>query len=333
MQRHAPLLLCCLALAGPVHPEPANYPGLAGFYGRGAEGWFWYRRAPKPPVPEASPAPTPAPMPEPRPAAEPPPPEDPTPPEGPAPLSAAWLRTHLQDYLDAATDAPTQENVAVYLYLQRLAMDKASRFADASQRVVMKDPGLDEVTRRPTAPFATTAVNRQAGAAREALLRRVAERAGVLFFFRSDCPYCEAQAPVLEMLEHRFGFTIRPVSIDGLPLADGSFPHYQGDRGQAEQLGVVTTPALFLVRPPDAIVPIGQGLLSLAQLEDRLALAALEAGFIRDDEFQSTRPRTANLPMADALPDDLPQDPQALLALLRQLSAARAALPPALETP
>jgi conjugal transfer pilus assembly protein TraF len=327
MQGHAARFLFCLALAGPAYPEPASHPGLAGFYGRGAEGWFWYRRAPKPPEPEAIPVPPPAPAPEPRPAVEPPPPD------GPEPLSAAWLRTHLQDYLDAATDAPTQENVAVYLYLQRLAMDKASRFADASQRVVMKDPGLDEVTRRPTAPFATTAVNRQAGAAREALLRRVAERVGVLFFFRSACPYCEAQAPVLEMLGHRFGFTIRPVSIDGLPLTGGAFPHYQGDRGQAEQLGVVTTSALFLVRAPDAIVPIGQGLLSLAQLEDRLALAALEAGFIRDDEFQSTRPRTANLPMADALPSDLPKDPQALLAVLRQLSAARAAPPPALETP
>lgn len=308
------LVLCFISSAA-AGPERLDQ----GFYARGREGWFWYQRPPKPPPELPPPEPTPPPVPAPPPAA---------PSAGPVPLSAAWLRGHLQDYLDAATDHPSADNVAVYLYLQRLAMDKSSRFADVTQRVVMGDPGLDEITRRPTAPFASHLVNQKAGESRDNTLERLATVAGVLFFFNSECPYCEAQAPILAMLQQRFGFTVRAVSIDGGPLPNGLFPDYQRDRGQAARLGVVTTPALFLARPPDAMVPLGQGILSLAQLQERLVLAASEAGFIGEDAFEATRARTAHVPMGAQAPAELPTDPVELLALLRQLSAAHSQTPP-----
>ena len=172
-----------------------------------------------------------------------------TAPEGPKPLSAEWLREHIGAYRDAAIDDPTPENVALYLYLQRVALDKSSRFAAATQRAVQRDPFLDEITQRPTATFAANLVNRQTGDHRDQVLQRIAQSAGVLFFFRSDCPYCEAQAPLLRLLENRFGFAVLPVSLDGAPLPGGEFPQFRQDRGQAQALGVVSTPALFLVAP------------------------------------------------------------------------------------
>jgi F plasmid transfer operon protein len=57
----------------------------------------------------------------------------------------------------------------------------------------------------------------------------------------------------------------------------------------------VSTPALFLVRPPDAMVPLAQGLLPLAQLQERVIGAALEAGWISEGEYARTRPATADL--------------------------------------
>jgi len=83
---------------------------------------------------------------------------------------------------------------------------------------------LDELTQRPTATFAANLVNRQAGEAREAALRQLAQTAGVLFFFRSECPYCAAQAPLLQVLEARYGFVVQPVSLDGAPLEGGLYP-------------------------------------------------------------------------------------------------------------
>lgn len=195
----AGLLLCC-GVSATAAPEPSR------FYARGAEGWFWYAEQP----PEAD---EPDETLEPPPAVAAPPPPEPeqlpsaplaaAAPAGPAPLSAAWLRANLERYRDSAIDDPSQGNVALYLYLQRLAIDKAERFAEASQRVVWSDPLLDETTRRPLATFAANLVNREAAANREAALTETARVAGLWFLFRADCPYCEAQAPLLEVLRVR----------------------------------------------------------------------------------------------------------------------------------
>jgi conjugal transfer pilus assembly protein TraF len=305
------LLVPCLLLALPLQPE------AAGFYFREQEGWFWYERDPEP-----------APAQEPSPPEQPAVPADPqvseTAPAGPKPLSAQWLREHMGEHRDAAIDDPTPENVALYLYLQRVALDKSSRFAAATQRTVQLDPFLDEITQRPTATFAANLTNRQAGDNRDAVLERIAKTAGVLFFFRSDCPYCEAQAPLLKLLEARYGFSVLPVSVDGAPLPGGAFPDFRQDSGQAGALGVVSTPALFLARPPDNMVPLSQGLLSLAQLQERVVLAAVQAGWISEGEYTRTRPVTADLMLDPGqLSAKLPDDSEALLSALRALSRAK----------
>jgi len=291
----------------------------SGFYFREEEGWFWYEREP-----DAVPAPKPTPPPPATPVAPTPAPLAETAPEGPKPLSAQWIREHIGAYRDAAIDEPTPQNVALYLYLQRVALDKSSRFAAATQRAVQLDPFLDEITRRSTATFAANLTNRQAGDNRDEVLRRIAETAGVLFFFRSDCPYCEGQAPLLKLLEARYGFSVLPVSIDGAPLPGGAFPNFRQDSGQAGALGVVSTPALFLARPPDNMVPLSQGLLSLAQLQERVVLAAVQAGWISEGEYTRTRPVTADLMLDPGqLSAKLPDDSEALLSALRALSRAK----------
>jgi conjugal transfer pilus assembly protein TraF len=299
-------MLSLLFQAGPVL-------AAAGFYERGAEGWFWYQD-PVPAVeaePEseapASPPPAPAAT-EPAPAAE------------PAPLSAAWFRAHLDRYRDAAIDDPTPAKVAAWLYLQRIALDKASRFSEATQRVALKDPWLDETVRRPLASFAAAEMSRRANTAREEVLRNLAGQAGLWFFFRSDCPYCHLQATVIEQLERQYGFTVYPISLDGAPLPDGRYPRVVRDTGQATALGVVTVPALFLARPPGEVLPLGQGVLALDQLLSRMLTVAAEAGWITPDEHTRTRPvRTDWLLQTNGagLTDDVLHDPARLIETLR----------------
>ena len=296
--------------AGPTLAAPAG-----GFYARDAEGWFWYREPPVPaPITEQPPKsieerPS-------EPVAESPPAPDPIP--APATLSAQWFREHLDTYRDRAIDDPSPENVAVYLHLQRIAMDKSTRFARVSERVVQGDPVLDEITRRPTANFGANLADKQASAAGDALLERLAGETALWFFFRSDCPYCDAQAPLLEALAQRYGFAVLAVSLDGAGLADGTFPAFDIDRGQAEALGVISTPAMFLARPDQgAVAPIAQGLLSLAQLRDRIVLAAVQAGWVTEAEASRIRSGPADARSAAATLTALPEDPTALLEALR----------------
>ena len=187
----------------------------------------------------------------------------------PSPLSAEWFRKNLERYRDKAIDEPSPENVAAYYYLQRVMMDKAQRFTDVARRVVMSDPLLDENQRRPIATFAANEANYQAGIASEQALAAIAKQAGILFFFRSDCRYCHIQAPLLALLEKRFGFKVYAVSLDGRPMPNGLYPDFHVDQGQAHLLGVISTPALFLMRPPDGIVQLAQGAVSLDDLSGR----------------------------------------------------------------
>nr|WP_245535884.1 conjugal transfer protein TraF [Thiorhodococcus drewsii] len=304
-----------MALTNAPHLVAAE---LARFYERQAEGWFWYQTEP------SVPPPTPT-EPEPESKKEPPPtPSSETPAgkiasSGSAPLSAAWLRAHLEDYRLQAIDDPSPTRVALYLYLQKLALDKASRFTESFQRVVQADPYLDETTRRPVGNYANL-LNRVAGEQRDQVLQTLAKEAGIWLFYRSDCPYCAAQAPVLRLLAQRQGFAIQAIALDGRPLPGGAFPDFRPDAGQAQRLRVVSTPALFLVRPPDGIVPLAQGLLSLTDLEQRILLAAHEAGWIDADSYDRTRPLVAALSVdaSDAFPAEVPEDPTDFLALLRE---------------
>jgi len=303
-----------LLVAGSGPASPAN------FYGDKAQGWFWYQYSP-PPLPPPS-----APAPEPAPPSAPAAPEPPAAPAEPPALSAKWFREHLEHYRDLAIDHPTAQNVAVYYYLQRITLDKSSTFAKVAARVVQGDPALDEITHRPTATFGANLANQQASVGREAVLERLARTVSVWFFFRSDCPYCEAQAPLLDLLRTRYGFDVLPIALDGKPLPSGLFPTFQTDGGQGQALGVRSTPAMFLVRPDasPALAPVAQGLLSLAQLQERFVLAAATAGWISEAEVTQTLPVVTH-PLHDptTVSGELPDDPAALLARLRALVNAK----------
>lgn len=258
------------------------------FYERKAEGWFWYKEE----IPEEEPEPEEPPAPV---AVTPPPESEPVEPveveeRGPGVFSAAWFRENLPKYKDAAWDNPTIENARTYMYLQRYAMDRSEQFADATELAVVGDPFLDEEARRPSATFASQKLDRWAGQEKDTLAHKIAQKAGIFFFFRSDSDTSRVQAPILKMLEMRDGFTVLPISVDGEPLPDGIFPNFRKDEGQAEKLGAEVYPALYLVSENREVEPISQGVLSLADLKHRIILVARRRGWITEEEFNKTKP-------------------------------------------
>ena len=238
----------------------------------------------------------------------------------PQPLSVAWLRKNLEKYRDQAIDAPSPENVAAYFYLQRVMMDKAHRFTDVAHEVVISDPRLDENVRRPISSFAVQAANREASRTSQDSLSLIAKSTGILFFFRSDCTYCHLQAPLLKVLEDRYGFKVYPVSLDGLPMPGGLYPEFHHDQGQAAQLGVQATPSLFLLNPPGKVLPLSQGILSLDDLTNRILTVAHTEGLITDAEYDTTRGQSTVSPLITSslqTTEGFPSDSAALISHLQ----------------
>lgn len=282
-----------------------------------ARGYFFYEPEPEEEEPEKVP-PKPPPVPPKSPSKEP----QKVSPKGPTPFSVAWLREELPRVRDLAIDNPTVENVTAYRYLQRIMLDKGSRFEEAWQRSILKEPLLDENLRRPISTFGGDVLDTQAREAREATARALARQAGLWFFYRSDCEFCVAQAPVLKALSETYGFRVLPISLDGKPLPGGTFPRYEINRGQAEAWGITMTPALVLVRPSTKEhAPISQGLLPMEEIVSRTIRAASEAGWLDERTVAATRPVRpiyADSGTLARMPEPVSRDPVALAEYLRR---------------
>lgn len=288
----------------------AEEPGVPPYYAEKERGWYWRE---------------PIPLPEPETKAEEPSSEHVSPPEPivssspePAPFSAAWMRDALPKYRDAALENPTPENVRAYFLLQRYGMDMAERFALTAQRVVMSDPMLDENNRRPISSYGARVFDEVAREASEQVARDIAGSAGIWYFYRSDCPYCKAQNPILKRISERLGFAVLPIALDGLPMPDGAYPIFVPDRGHARELQVTQTPTLFLVKQGE-FAQLSEGLVTDENLVGRIVAAAHEAGWITDQQFESTRPvnGTTLVVDSDAVHDTGAVTPEELAQILK----------------
>ena len=328
-------ILSASTICGATAETVSDQQGLVGgqaFYQQKAEGWFWYKDPPAEPVQEKEKPKKPAI------AATTPPPKDefkaPDPvekPKGPKVLSVAWIRENLPKFRDRAIDNPTQENVQAYYYLQRVMMDKSSKFSEASSRVIMRDPFLDEDSRRPVATFAANAMNRAAGMKKDEVVRDISKKAGLFFFFKGNCVLCDEQASVLEALYKKSGMTVIPISLDGTALSNGMFPTYRVDEGQAKQLKIYQAPALALAIPPDKTEIVGYGAVTLDVLMNRIVTVAEDVGLIDHKTYLATQPVFDNglLSMEDmeGFDESIVEDPAAFISRMQEALATKSMEP------
>jgi conjugal transfer pilus assembly protein TraF len=302
-------------------PSEVNTPSH-GFFDDKERGWFWYeeddelgeneeearvdRRPPLDHLQETKILPQP----------------EVAPPPASKPLSAEWFRKNLEKFRDQAIDEPTPEHVSTYLYLQRVMLDKAEQFTEVTQQVMMADAVLDENSRRPIASFGGYAMDDKASRGTDKVAKQLADSMGLWFFYDSTCEFCVKQAGVLKGLMTTYGFKVLAIAIDGLPLPDGSFPHFILDRGQAKQLGVDTTPALFLVKPGDdgGVIQLGQGLLAADELIKRAISLGYHQHWLTDHAYAETKkvkPVQIDTKTIQAVDDALLAEPAQLVKNLR----------------
>lgn len=276
-----------------------------GFYGERDEGWFWY----KDPAEEK--------------ALPPKPPETPPPgaPRKPPPLSAEWLKANLDKYRFAAIDNPTKDNVELYLLLQKLVMDKSEQFALASRAYAAKNPGIDETIQNPTSGISRSSMTQAQEDAQNAVLKKIAQKAGIYYFFRSDCQYCHQQNPMLEILTRMTGLTVLPISLDGLPSQDGLLANWRPDRGQGAYLGVEKTPTMYLVQPGGKVLLLGIGVRAVPDIRTRVIQLAFDERWISKNEYDMAMRGLPRRFLTDGLAEtDIADDPAKLLQVLRDAS-------------
>lgn len=243
-------------------------------------GWHWYED-PEDDQEQEQPAPPPPPSAQ---------AEEPAAPQGPKPLSSEWLKANMPKFLNRAIDEPTHENVAAYLYLQKLTLKKADKFSDAVKVVTAKEPWLDANAEIPISTAGSSIAANMGSEMRAHIVKKLAKNNGILFFFRSDCKYCHQQWPLLRMYAKETGFSIMPVSLDGGLLPGMDPATVQLDRGQSRLFGVAVTPTLFLFEPKTRnAMPISNGFIALDDISPTIIRMAEDAGLVSEKDFEMAK--------------------------------------------
>ena len=237
-----------------VDPMPvSDAPDVAMTYWRQhREGWFWYRD-PLPPKPR-------------------PPSTTPKKPKDLADFES--LQQRLEELKRVAVMNPSDTNLLAYMRFQRMVMEKSQVFADRWQRLVWSAPDLDYgLSGRPTNAMAINVFDDQQRDRDAQTVRTLAATHGLIFVFRSDCPFCHRFAPILKRFEQDYGMTVLAISLDGGTLPD--YPDARPDNGMAARLSATAVPALYLTAPARReIRPVGFGLMSMSDLLERVAALA-----------------------------------------------------------
>ena len=193
-----------------------------------------------------------------------------------APELAAFERLQkiVEETRNIAIMQPTEANVRRYMELESQVVERASYFADVAQRVAWATPELDPTLQgRPVGAKALEVFEKQQLTDRSRSIADLGRDHVLFFFYRADCPYCHAFAPTLEAFQARHGIKVVAIGVDGGPMP--GFPDARADNGIATTLKVTQVPAVFLAQPfTGKITPIGFGVLSEAQLLERIALVS-----------------------------------------------------------
>ena len=164
---------------------------------------------------------------------------------------------------------PTPKNVKTYIELQNEVQQKASEFARIWQTVLWSNPTLDVSLQKPTNQLARQVYADEHQTDKALAIQQLAQDYGFFYFFRSDCPYCQAFSPILKQFEALYNINIMAISLDGKAVPE--YPTAKMDNGAGQKLGVNTVPALFAVSPQNqSVIPITFGLISVDELAERL---------------------------------------------------------------
>ena len=192
-------------------------------------------------------------------------------------ITAEGIRKRGETLFEAAVVSPTRENVRAYMEHQKRVLERSEEFARVWKRVLWESPALDATVDDPVSAAGAEISRSLRKTARDGVIGEISRAGKLVFFFRSDCPFCRGQAEVLRTLERRHGIGVLAASLDGRGLHP-LYPRFTDGAAQAARLGVGRVPALFLFVPSQKkIVRIGTGYLTLGEIRRRLHVVGREA--------------------------------------------------------
>lgn len=185
-------------------------------------------------------------------------------------MGEAWEEMYSQAVLN-----PTTENIVAEMAAKQRFMAMSEQFANRYQQVLWQTPEFDYTLEHPMRTDGLWAAGTAGYEKLEQDFKGAAGKFGLLYVFRSDCPYCKKFSPILKKFVEQYGFSLITVTLDG--QGTDMFPNPSRDLAALRRRGALpqVVPAVYLVDPaqPNA-QPLGFGMMNEADLQARVASAA-----------------------------------------------------------
>jgi conjugal transfer pilus assembly protein TraF len=179
------------------------------------------------------------------------------------------IRKTIKRSLDQAIIDPTPENVEKYIALQNQMSERANKFSNTWQKVLLNHPELNYSITHPTNNVALQVYHENESKEKISALTQFSQRSGLFFFYRSTCQYCQRFAPILKHFAEVHHIVVVPITMDGVSLPE--FPDSRQDSGQAAKFQVSVEPSLYAVDPKThKAFPVAFGLTSETELLDNI---------------------------------------------------------------
>lgn len=274
------------------------------FFDENEQGYYWYQTEP-PPTEPAIPAPS-----------QPPPPDQtPAPPKDP--LANISPEDQVRSAMHSLMYEPTIEKAEAFLRYQNWVFERAETVAQLFQQVLLLHPELNPAIEqgRPVSHKGNELAADLLQQGQNDALTVVKERMGLLFFFRSTCPYCKAEYPIIQRLE-RQGLFVQAISLDHAPLPNMDEQAFVPDNGMAEYFDITRVPTIVVVDPQrnvSAIIAVGYTV-------EETILQRLHAFY---DELHGSEPSQTGKPRPGRIyrppTKEAPPDQQHFLQLRREI--------------
>jgi len=134
-------------------------------------------------------------------------------------LNGKELKEFVDNILLEASTNPSEEVARVFFYTQRFIFNKSIQFANAFERVMLQEPHLNPLN---TSLYSAARSSTYGERVVKPLLyeqyalvaKELSRDTGILFFVSATCPFCKAQAPIIEGLRTEYGLKYRTISRD-----------------------------------------------------------------------------------------------------------------------
>ena len=164
---------------------------------------------------------------------------------------------------------PTVENILAYEMIKKDALDRVSYVTQLTKRVQWQNANLNSELTNPISTLGKRIWIEERNKNISQTMKDLNIKYGLIFFFRSTCPYCHRYAPILKEVSARYGVKVLAVSLDRKCLKE--FPNCRFDKGEATTMKIEAVPTTLLFEKKSKSVQIiGTGLLSISELEERI---------------------------------------------------------------